>query len=256
MIKDKVVVVTGGGGLLGKAFCRAIVASGGIVIVADVNTERGEQRAEEINLEYPGARASFCYMDINKLESVVGLIDATEQKFGRVDALVNNAYPRNENYGRKLEDVTLEDFCENVSLHLGGYFLASQQFIDFFRRQGHGNIVNMASVYGFLAPRFEIYEGTTMTMPVEYAVVKAGVLQLTKYLAAYLKGENIRVNAISPGGVADAQPQSFLKAYGEFCSSKGMLDNSDVCGTLLFLLSDTSAFVNGQNLVVDDGFAL
>ena len=152
--------------------------------------------------------------------------------------------------------MTREDFCDNVSQHLGGYFLVSQKFIALFRAQGHGNIVNLASVYGFLAPRFEIYRGTSMTMPVEYAVIKSGVLQLTKYLARYLAGENIRVNAISPGGIEDAQPEAFRDAYRAFCLGKGMLEARDVSGALLFLLSDRSRFVNGQNLVVDDGFSL
>jgi len=111
-------------------------------------------------------------------------------------------------------------------------------------------------VYGFLAPRFEVYDGTPMTMPVEYAVIKAGVLQLTRYLARYLAGQNIRVNAISPGGIEDGQPAAFQAAYRSFCLNKGMLETRDVCGALLFLLSDLSAFVNGQNLVVDDGFSL
>jgi len=143
-----------------------------------------------------------------------------------------------------------------VSLHLGGYFLTSQKFIAHFRAQGHGNVVNMASVYGFLPPRFGIYRGTPMTMPVEYAVIKAGVLQLTRYLARYLAGDNIRINAISPGGIADGQPETFREAYRAFCLDKGMLDAGDVSGALLFLLSDMSRFVNGQNLVVDDGFSL
>jgi NAD(P)-dependent dehydrogenase (short-subunit alcohol dehydrogenase family) len=255
-LKDKVVVITGGAGLLGTAFSRAVVESGGIAIVADKDAERGERTAKEINSACSGARATFCHLDINDLASIDDLIDRTKQRLGRIDALVNNAYPRNKNYGRKFEDVTREDFCENVSLHVGGYFLASQAFISFFRNQGHGNIVNMASVYGFLAPRFEIYEGTTMTMPVEYAVIKASILQLTKYLSSYLKGQNIRVNAISPGGIVDAQPESFLKAYGEFCAGKGMLNDRDICGSLVFLLSDLSTYVNGHNLVVDDGFTI
>ena len=193
LLRDKVVVITGGAGLLGRAFCQAVTENGGTAVVADL------KEAE------PG-KGDFRRVDINDGASLDGLLDDLKRRYGRIDALVNNAYPRNANYGRKLEEVTRADFCENLSLHLGGYFLASQKFAGYFRGQGHGNIVNMGSVYGYLAPRFEIYEGTPMTMPVEYAVIKAGVLQLTKYLASYLAGHNIRVNAISPGESRMASP--------------------------------------------------
>jgi NAD(P)-dependent dehydrogenase (short-subunit alcohol dehydrogenase family) len=256
MLHGEIVVIAGGAGLLGRSFGHAVVEAGGIAVIADLDRERGERAAADLNAQFPGGRASYCRVDINDSASLDELLDTVKQRFGRIDALVNNAYPRNRNYGRKFEDVTRDDFCDNVALHLGGYFLASQKFAGFFRPQGHGNIVNMASVYGFVAPRFEIYDGTTMTMPVEYAVIKSGVLQLTKYLARYLAGQNIRVNAISPGGVADAQPDTFRQAYRSHCLNKGMLDQRDVCGALLFLLSDLSGFVNGQNLVVDDGFSL
>ena len=243
LLHDKVVVITGGAGLLGRSFCQAVTESGGVAVVADLKDG------------VPGA-SDFRRVDINDAGSLDELLAGLKRRYGRIDALVNNAYPRNENYGRKFEEVTRADFCENLALHLGGYFLTSQKFIGFFRGQGHGNIINMGSVYGYLAPRFEIYKGTPMTMPVEYAVIKAGVLQLTKYLASYLGGQNIRVNAISPGGIEDGQPASFQDAYRAFCLSKGMLEGRDVCGALLFLLSDLSAFMNGQNLVVDDGFSL
>jgi len=256
MLQDKVIVITGGAGLLGQAFCRAVVENGAHCVVADLDDERGERTARELNAAVGEARSDYRRVDINDAASLESLLGAVKQRFGRIDALVNNAYPRNRSYGRKFEEVTREDFCENVCLHLGGYFLASQGFIGFFRGQGHGNIVNIASVYGFLAPRFEIYDGTPMTMPVEYAVIKAGVLQLTRYLASYLAGQNIRVNAISPGGIEDGQPAAFQQAYRAFCLNKGMLASKDVCGALLFLLSDLSAFVYGQNLVVDDGFSL
>lgn len=249
-------MITGGAGLLGRSFCHAVVEGGGRCIVADLDEERGARTAEDLNRTFGDGRSTFCRVDINDSDSIEGLLDAAQQKFGRVDALVNNAYPRNRNYGRKFEDVTREDFCDNVAQHLGGYFLVSQKFIAFFRAQGYGNVVNMASVYGFLAPRFELYRETAMTMPVEYAVIKSGVLQLTRYLARYLAGNNIRVNAISPGGIEDAQPQVFQEAYRAFCLNKGMLGASDVSGALIFLLSDMSRFVNGQNLVVDDGFCL
>ena len=255
-LQDKVVVVTGAAGLLGRNFSHAIARAGGSCVVTDVDDRRGEGLACELRATSGRARARYYRCDINDAASLDALLLAVAHEYGRADALVNNAYPRNGHYGRKFEDVTHEDFCDNVSQHLGGYFLASQKFIGMFRRQGHGNIVNIASVYGFLAPRFGVYRGTPMTMPVEYAVVKAGVLQLTRYLARYLAGSNIRVNAISPGGIADAQPHTFIDAYRSHCLNKGMLEPSDVSGALLFLLSDAAQFMNGQNLVIDDGFSL
>jgi NAD(P)-dependent dehydrogenase (short-subunit alcohol dehydrogenase family) len=143
-----------------------------------------------------------------------------------------------------------------VGVHLGGYFLMSQQFGSYFKNQGHGNIINMASIYGVIAPRFEIYDDTSMTMPVEYAAIKSSIIHLTKYLAKHYKGCNVRVNCISPGGILDKQPEPFLAKYGEYALSKGMLDPNDISGTLLYLLSDLSSFVNGQNIVVDDGWSL
>jgi len=135
-------------------------------------------------------------------------------------------------------------------------FLSSKIFSMYFEKQGFGNIINIASIYGVIAPKFEIYKNTDMEMPIEYAAIKSGMLHLTKYFAKYFKGKNIRVNAISPGGILDNQPESFLKMYNNECISKGMLDASDLTGALIFLLSDMSTYVNGQNIIVDDGFSL
>ena len=107
-----------------------------------------------------------------------------------------------------------------------------------------------------VTPKFAIYNETEMTSPVEYAAIKAGLIHLTKYMAKYLKGKNIRVNTISPGGILNNQPKQFLKKYNNQCSTKGMLDAKDLNGTLIFLLSDASSYLNGQNIVVDDGFCL
>jgi NAD(P)-dependent dehydrogenase (short-subunit alcohol dehydrogenase family) len=124
------------------------------------------------------------------------------------------------------------------------------------RRRGGGHIVNISSIYGVVAPKFEVYADTPMTMPVEYAAIKAGLIHLTKYMAKYFRGMNIKVNALSPGGIFDHQPEAFLAKYKEQCLNKGMLDKSDMKGTLVYLLSDMSKYVNGQNIVVDDGFSL
>lgn len=255
MLNGAVVVVTGGAGLLGRSFVRAITDHGGIAIVADIDVLAAARLSEEIASTHPGSVEAI-RLDITDKTSVCALIETVRERYGRIDGLVNNAYPRNRNYGRKLEDVSYEDFCENVNLHLGGYFLVAQQFGLFFRQQGCGSIVNMASIYGLMAPRFELYSETKMTVPVEYAAIKAAVIRLTSYFAQYFKGDCIRVNCISPGGIIDNQPEGFLQKYNAHCGAKGMLDPEDVTGAMLFLLSNASKYITGQNIIVDDGFSL
>ena len=147
-------------------------------------------------------------------------------------------------------------FIENLGMNLGGCITSSQLFSLYFQKQGYGNIINISSIYGVISPKFEIYNNTEMTMPVEYAAIKSGMLHLTKYMAKYFKGKSIRVNAISPGGILNGQSKNFLREYNNQCSGKGMLDASDLSGTLIFLLSNMSQHINGQNIIVDDGFIL
>jgi len=256
MLDHKVIVITGGAGLLGKEFAKTVLSHNGIAIIADFNQEQGLIVSNRLGELFPGSIVEFQFLDINNKESIIRLIDILQKKYGRIDALVNNAYPRNKNYGRKFEDVNYDDFCENININLGGYFLTSQQFLNYFKKQGYGNIVNISSIYGVISPRFEVYDGTQMTMPVEYAVIKSALIHLTKYLAKYYKGKKIRVNSISLGGLFDNQPVKFVESYKLYCLNKGMLDKSDINGTLLYLLSDLSQFVNGQNVIVDDGFTL
>ena len=252
LVKDKVIIVTGGAGLLGKTFCQAIADNGGIAVVAEYDIAI----ANKLCASLENTHIVPAQIDITNKASIEALIVYVSEKYGKIDALVNSAYPRNKNYGKHFCEVAYTDFCENVGMNLGGYFLTSQQFAKYFEKQGYGNIINLASIYGVIAPRFEVYDNTPMTTPVEYAAIKSGLIHLTKYMAKYFKGKNIRVNTISLGGIEDHQPESFLKAYKEFCLNKGMLDAKDISGTVLYLLSDLSEFVNGQNIVVDDGFTL
>lgn len=249
-LQNKVIVVTGGAGLLGTAFCKAISKEGGVAVVADLNLERAQAVASTIE------NAVALKLDITSKTSLEEAIATLKNKYNHIDGLVNNAYPRNKNYGRHFFDVEYTDFCENLNLNLGGYFLASQCFLKFFKEQKNGNIVNISSVYGVVAPRFDIYDDTKMTMPVEYAAIKSGLIHLTKYMAKYMNGNNIRINSISPGGILDGQPEAFLNQYKSYCSDKGMLNPQDLTGALIFLLSADSQFIHGQNLVVDDGFTL
>jgi len=256
LLENKVIVITGGSGLLGRSFVSCVAEHGSVAVIADTDQAKSSRFMQELSSAGADDHVVFIKADITSKTSLESLISELHHRFGKIDALVNNAYPRNTSYGAKFEDVTYDNFSQNVSMHLGGYFMASQLFAGYFKKQGYGSIVNMASIYGVVAPRFSIYEGTDMTMPVEYAVIKSGVIHLTKYLAQYLKGSNIRVNCICPGGILDQQPEGFLSRYNSFSGTKGMLDPKDLQGTLLFLLSDLSKYINGQNIVVDDGWSL
>jgi NAD(P)-dependent dehydrogenase (short-subunit alcohol dehydrogenase family) len=192
------------------------------------------------------------------------LIEDISKKCGKIDAWVNNAYPKTKKLGKDTKreysdsffDVNYEEFCESISLNTGSMFLCSQRIAAYFVKQCYGNIINVSSIYGLVAPRFEIYDDTGMTMPVDYAINKSAMNHFTRYLAKFLKGKNIRVNSLSPGGVFNNQPDNFVKEYKKLAINKGMLDKEDISGALLFLISDHSKYVNGQNLIVDDGWTL
>jgi len=256
-LKDNTIIITGGAGLLGSAFSKACTEHGANVVIVDIDEKRGNELVEQIKKKQKNSNIMFQRCNITNINEIHNLVETTLNKFGDIDALVNNAYPRNKNYGRKFEDVTYEDFCENVNMHLGGYFLITKEVSKIMIKQNYGNIINMASIYGFSAPEFEIYEGTDMTMPVEYAAIKGAIINLTKYLASYLGKYNIRVNAISPGGVFNNQPESFVKKYSEkVVLEKRMANTDDIVGVLIFLLSDASKYITGQNIVVDGGWSL
>jgi len=261
LLNDKVVVIVGGLGLIGRAFVEAVVANGAHCIVADINKKEGEAFSKAIKSKNANCSICFLELDITSKESIDRLLKYANEKFGKIDAVVNTSYPRNKNWGIKFEDVDFKDFNENSMLHLGGYFLFSQQVSRWFKRQKYGNIINVASIQGVRAPKFDTYKGIMfnnkdMTSPAEYSMFKAGIIHLTAFIAKYYKGCNIRCNCISPGGIKADQPKEFLERYKFYCINKGMLDPQDMCGTLVYLLSDMSKFVNGQNIIVDDGWSL
>ena len=254
MLSNKIIVVTGGAGLLGSHFCSAIAEEGGTAIIADLDIAASTVVVEKIRAS--GGEAEALVLNITDSISVDNLITSLNERYGRIDAVVNNAYPRNKSYGGGLEDITFRDFCENVSMHLGGYFLVAQKFAMYFRAHNGGNIINMASIYGTMAPRFDIYTDTQMTMPVEYAAIKSAVIQLSRYFAQYFKADGVRCNSISPGGIFDHQSDTFIEKYNSHCGVKGMLDPQDIVGALVFLLSDEAQYITGQNMIIDDGFSV
>ena len=255
-LDKKVIVVTGGAGRIGSAFVKAITKYSGIAVIGEINLDKANQLKDDILTLNSEAKVEVVYLDITDLASIEKVIEELDNIYGQIDGLVNNAYPKSKNFGKKFFEINMNDFNEFINLHLGGYFNISQQFLKYFLKQKGGNIVNIASIQGVMAPAFETYDGTNMHSPIEYTVAKTGLIGMTKYMAKMFKKNNIRVNSISPGGILDNQPEIFLKQYKKKCGLKGMLEPNDLIGTLIFLLSNASKYINGQNLIVDDGWSL
>lgn len=255
-LKNKVIYITGACGLIGKSFVQAALEQGAKVICADINQAALDSIFQDFSPKF-SENIVTTLVDITEKESIQNSLKESLSSFSQVDVLVNNAYPRNKNYGRHFFDVEYSDFCTNIGMNLGGYFLTSQVFSKYFiENKVKGAIVNIASIYGVIPPRFEVYDDTPMTMPVEYAAIKSGLIHLSKYMAKLFQGQSIRVNCLSPGGVFDNQNSTFVNQYNKFCSSKGMILPEDLKGAFVYLCSGESSFVNGQNIIVDDGFTL
>lgn len=251
MLEAKEIAVFGAGGLLGSALVNGLLDAGVRVVASDIRLD-GMQHAFDARIA-AGAPLSLRVLDIaNKSALTAFLAEHTE-----LDGAVNCSYPRNKAYGAHFFDVTLDSFNENLSLHLGSHFQLMQACAAQFVASKHPfSLVNISSVYGVISPRFEIYQNTPMTMPVEYAAIKSALIHLSKYVVTYVADSDFRVNCLSPGGLLDDQPREFLAAYESHTLGTGMLTPKDMVGTIMFLLSENSKFINGQNIIVDDGFCL
>jgi len=251
--KDKTILVAGAAGLLGLSLVKKLVSYEANVIAIDVNIEDLNDRLTKIGINTKNSKVALKQVNLTDKKAVINLFKDLKGLTGAV----NCSYPRNENYGNHFYDVSLEDFNENISLNLGSSFLFMQQCAVYFARsQEPFSLVNISSVYGVVAPKFDIYNNTSMTMPVEYAAIKSGLLHLSKYVTKYVNDSKFRINSVSPGGIFNDQASSFLEAYKKQTFGKGMLDVTDVVGTIVYLLSENSALVNGQNIIIDDGFSL
>lgn len=254
LLKSKTILIAGAGGLLGSRLVPAVLAQGAKVIAADINVDATKERLESVGVELDNELLLLVELDITNEHSVRAFFEGCT---AQLDGAINTTYPRNKTYGKHFFDVSLDSFNDNLSLHLGSAFLFIQQAAAYFKRTEHPlSLVNISSIYGVVAPKFDIYDNTPMTMPVEYAAIKSAVQHLSKYAAAYVNDSRFRINCVSPGGIFDHQPDDFLDAYKSNTHGAGMLDVEEVVGSVLFLLSEQSRYVTGQNIVVDDGFSL
>ncbi|MBI5204846.1 MAG: SDR family oxidoreductase [Nitrospirae bacterium] len=245
--EDKVALVTGGAGLLGREVAKALYDFGARVYIGDVD----ERKAKEISGD---TGIGYVHFDITSEDSIGKAMETVIRDNGGLDIMVNSAYPRTKDWGNKIEKVSLESWRNNVDSHMGGYFFCCRKAAEQMKQQGGGTIINLASIYGVVAPDFSIYEGTEMTMPVAYSAIKGGIIALTRYIATYYAKYNVRANTVSPGGIFDNQEETFVRRYSDKTPLGRMGSPSEVTGAVVFLASEASSYVTGQNLIVDGGW--
>ena len=265
-LTGRVTAITGGAGLLGRKHAEAIAEAGGIPIIADLNGAAAEDAARAIREQYQGDCLGIA-VDITRRESIEAFLQTVLQRFNRIDILINNAAnnpkveekrPGQEEWSR-FENFSLDAWQADLQVGLTGAFLCSQVIGSAMAARGGGVILNIASDLAVIAPDQRIYrkeglpEEAQPVKPVTYSVVKAGLLGLTRYLATYWAGQHVRVNAISPGGVYNGQPDEFVQKLTSLIPMGRMAHIDEYKGAILFLVSDASSYMTGGNLIIEGG---
>jgi len=247
-LKGKIILVTGGAGLYGKCIVEGLAEAEGTVITASRNLKAGQKLTQEFNSR--GLDVHAMHVDQAEHHSVMMLKEQIMKKFGRLDVFVNNAVSRPmEGYNDKIEH-----FEESMQVNATGMMDILREMADLMAISGGGSIINISSMMGMFGPDLSNYEGTDMgDMPPDYFFHRGGVINITRFLARMLADKNIRANCISPGGLFNNQPKIFVENYCKKVPVKRMANNDDIKGLAVLLASDASAYINGENILMDGG---
>ena len=261
-LSGKTAVVTGGAGILGRGFCEILVEYGANVAIVDLNLNDAEKAAEIIAEKFPKADLLPIACDVSDPDSVLDMTGEIINRFGTINILHNNAASKSadlNSFFAPFEEYSLDQWREIMSVNLDGMFLVAQSIGSEIVKSGNGgSIIQTSSIYGVVGPDHRIYEGSRymereINTPAVYCASKAGIIGLSNYLATYWGDKGIRVNTLTPGGVESGQNDAFRARYSNRVPLGRMAEMSEMHTALLFLASDASSYITGQNLIVDGG---
>lgn len=259
----KTAIVTGGCGILGRKFCHGLAKAGARVAIVDLDATACQVLADEIAEIFPVKTLGLA-CDITDPKAVTATVAEIAQTLNGIDILMNNAATKTDDLGAFLtcfEDYDLATWRAVMNVNIDAMFIMAQAVGKIMINQGRGgSIIQTSSIYGIMAPDKRIYEGSLyngkpISTPAVYSASKAAVVGLTKYLAAYWAEHNIRTNTLTPGGVESGQNETFSKRYSARVPLNRMADGEDMVGAAIFLASDASSYITGQNIVIDGGLS-
>lgn len=254
-MSNQCILVTGAAGRIGFQTSKNLLESGATVILTDLRQTDLDLAVSRIPAMYR-EMAHTIVADITCPSSVDNLINLSSRFESQIDGLANCAYPRLSSAELSFDSLQKDALSQDLSIQLVSAIIISQKIIKFFLQQGFGNLVHISSIQGIAAPKFDHYFDTNMSSSIGYTATKSAIIGVTKWLAKYTANNNIRVNCVSPGGIEDDQPDIFKERYRNSCTNIGLLSPNDVASVIIFLLSNSSHGINGQNIVVDDGWSL